>query len=121
MLVFAIITISLALVFYSIGVWGEKLSGRLSWFHLAFFWAGFIFDTTGTTLMTDIAGGFELNIHGLTGALALILMAIHAVWATIVLVRRSEKWIEKFHKFSLVVWGIWLVPYLLGVALNMKF
>jgi len=121
MLVFAIIFISLALVFYSIGVWGEKLTGHLSWFNLIFFWAGFICDTTGTTLMSDIAGGFKLNIHGVTGALALVLMAIHALWATVVLVRRSEKWIEKFHKFSLVVWGIWLVPYLLGVALNMKF
>jgi uncharacterized repeat protein (TIGR03987 family) len=93
----------------------------LSWFHLGFFWAGFVMDTTGTTLMSDIAGGFEFNIHGITGVLALVLMAVHAVWATVVLVRKSEKWIEKFHKFSLVVWGIWLVPYLIGMALNMKF
>ena len=67
-----------------------------------------------------------LQMTSLTGRVIstmfiLILMAIHAPWATVVLVRRSEKWIEKFHKFSLVVWGIRLVPYLLGVALNMKF
>lgn len=121
MLPFAIVTISLALIFYSIGVWGEKLAGRLSWFHLTFFWVGFVFDTTGTTLMGDIAGGFAPNIHGITGVLALILMAIHAVWATVVLVRRSEKWIQRFHSLSIVVWGIWLVPYGIGMALNMKF
>jgi uncharacterized repeat protein (TIGR03987 family) len=121
MLVPAIITISLALVFYSVGVWGEKLSGRLSWFHLGFFWAGFVMDTTGTTLMGEIAGGLQFNVHGITGVLALGLMAIHAAWATVVLVGRHGKWIEKFHRFSLVVWGIWLVPYLIGMALNMKF
>ena len=120
MLVTAIVTITLALVLYSIGVFGEKVAGRLSPLFLIFFWAGFIFDTTGTTLMSNMAGGFSLNIHGLTGALALILMVIHAVWATIVLVRKDTVWIEKFHKFSLVVWGLWLVPYLLGVALNAK-
>lgn len=121
MLPFAILTITLALVFYTVGVWGERLQGRLSWVHLGFFWAGFVMDTTGTSLMTDIAGGFTWNLHGLTGALALVLMAVHAVWATVVLVRRRDEEIRGFHRFSLVVWTIWLVPYALGMALNMKF
>ena len=121
MLTLAVLTISLALVFYSIGVWGEKFSGRLSWFHLGFFWAGFIFDTTGTTIMTDLAGGFQANTHGITGVLALVLMVIHAVWATVVLARNNHVWIEKFHRFSLVVWALWLVPYILGMALNIRF
>ena len=31
--------------------------------------------------------------------------------ATIVLIRKDEVWIRKFHRFSLVVWTIWLIPY----------
>lgn len=120
MLVLAIVTISLALVLYSVGVWGEKISGRLSPLFLGLFWAGFVFDTIGTTLMSDMAGGFTLNLHGLTGAIALVLMLIHAIWATIVLVRKDNAWIMNFHKFSLAVWVIWLVPYLLGAALNAR-
>ena len=38
-------------------------------------------------------------------------MLVHAVWATVVLARRDERLILTFHRFSLVVWAIWLVPY----------
>jgi uncharacterized repeat protein (TIGR03987 family) len=106
------IIITLALVFYSIGVWGERISGSLKIWHLVFFWLGFVCDTWGTGLMFEMAGGMTFDVHGLTGLLAIILMLVHAIWATIVLVRKDERWINKFHKFSVVVWLIWLVPYL---------
>lgn len=41
------ILITLALVFYTIGVWRERIAGRLKAWHLIFFWGGFVFDTTG--------------------------------------------------------------------------
>jgi uncharacterized repeat protein (TIGR03987 family) len=106
------IVITLALVFYSIGVWSERLSGELKLWHLVFFWLGFISDTWGTGMMLAMAGGLTFDLHGLTGLLAIILMLIHAVWATLVLLRKDERWIYSFHRFSLIVWAIWLVPYL---------
>jgi TIGR03987 family protein len=115
LLPFAIVFISLALVFYSIGVWGEKIAGRLQAWQLVFFWLGFACDTTGTTLMTKLAGSFELNLHGITGLLAIVLMIIHAVWATITLVRKNETALKNFHRFSLAVWFIWLIPYFIGM------
>lgn len=105
------IIINLALVFYSIGVWSERFSGRLKIWHLVFFWFGIICDTWGTGLMFEMAGGLTYNIHGLTGVLAIALMFIHAIWATVVLIRKDEKLIVNFHKFSVAVWVIWLVPY----------
>ena len=105
------IIITLALVFYSIGVWSERISGKLKPWHLAFFWLGFVCDTWGTGMMIEMAGGLTLDLHGLTGSLAIILMLIHAIWATFVIIRKDEKWIYSFHRFSVVVWGIWLVPY----------
>ena len=105
------IIISLALVFYSIGVWSERFAGRLKAWHLAFFWLGLVCDTWGTGLMFEMAGGLTYDLHGLTGLLAIILMFIHAAWATVVLLRKDEKLIVSFHKFSLVVWVIWLIPY----------
>jgi len=115
----AIIIITLALVFYSFGVWCERISGRLKTWHLIFFWLGFIFDTWGTGMMFEMAGGLTFDIHGLTGLLAIILMLIHAIWATVVLVRRDERWITRFHNFSVAVWIIWLVPYLSPVFFSM--
>jgi uncharacterized repeat protein (TIGR03987 family) len=44
---------------------------------------------------------------------------IHAIWATVVLVKKDEKAIKNFHKFSLVVWLIWLIPYLSPMIINM--
>jgi uncharacterized repeat protein (TIGR03987 family) len=105
------IIITSALVFYSIGVWSERFAGRLKPWHLAFFWLGLVFDTWGTGLMFERAGGMVFDVHGISGLLAIILMLLHAVWATIVLLRRDERWITSFHTFSVAVWIIWLIPY----------
>ena len=113
------ILISLALVFYTIGVWSERLSGRLKAWHLIFFWGGFAFDTIGTGIMLELAGGLTFDIHGVTGVIAILLMLVHAIWATVVLLRKEERAIVNFHKFSLVVWLIWLVPYFSGFFLSM--
>ena len=113
------ILITLALIFYTIGVWAERLAGRLKPWHLIFFWGGLVFDTAGTTIMLDMAGGLAFDIHGVTGVLAIVLMIIHAVWATIVLLRKNEQAILTFHRFSAVVWLIWLVPYFTGLFISM--
>ncbi len=106
-----VIVINLALIFYSIGVWSERLSGRLKAWHAVFFWLGIICDTWGTGLMFEMAGGLTFDLHGISGVLAIFLMFIHAVWATIVLAKRNERMIANFHKFSVAVWLIWLIPY----------
>jgi uncharacterized repeat protein (TIGR03987 family) len=108
----ATIVITLALVFYSVGVWAERIAGRLKVWHLVFFWFGLAFDTWGTRLMFDLAGGVTINVHGVTGMIAIGLMLVHAVWATVVVARKDERWITRFHRLSVVVWVIWLVPYL---------
>ena len=121
MLVYAIVSITLALIFYTIGVWSEKIQGQLKKWHLAIFWLGLIFDTIGTTLMGKIAGnGFEFNFHGITGLLAILLMAFHAVWAAVVIVKNNEEAKANFHKFSILVWIIWLIPYLSGAIFGVR-
>ena len=107
----AVIMINLALLFYSIGVWSERIQGRLKIWHMAFFWLGLVCDTWGTGMMFDYVGGLSYDVHGISGLLAIILMFIHAIWATIVLVKKDEKLIVNFHKFSIFVWLVWLIPY----------
>lgn len=111
--------ITMALVFYSIGVWSERISGRLKPWHLVFFWLGLLCDTWGTGIMFEIAGGMTFDVHGITGAIAIALMFVHAVWASVVLVRKDERLITSFHRFSVVVWFIWLVPYLSPMFFSM--
>ncbi len=116
----ALVLITLALVFYSIGVWSERWAGRLKPWHLIFFWSGLACDTTGTAVMMDMAGGIGLDVHSLTGVLAILLMIIHAIWATTVLARKDERAIVNFHRFSVLVWLIWLIPYGSGFFVSMR-
>jgi len=108
-----------ALAFYTIGVWAERISGRLKWWHFVFFVLGLICDTWGTGLMFEMAGGMAFDIHGISGLIAIVLMFIHAVWAFIVLIRKDENMIQNFHKFSLFVWLVWLIPYFSPMVFNM--
>jgi TIGR03987 family protein len=120
MLGFATIAISLALVSYTIAVWWERASKMLKGRHLLLFWIGLVFDTTGTTLMGKLAGSiFQLNFHGITGMLAILLMLFHAVWATAVHASRREEPKRSFHKLSVFVWAVWLIPYLSGMVYGM--
>lgn len=107
----AAIVINLALLFYSIGVWSERIQGRLKIWHTVFFWMGLVCDTWGTGMMFEYVGGMTFDVHGISGLLAIILMFVHAVWATVVLVKKDENMILNFHKFSVFVWLVWLIPY----------
>ena len=68
------------------------------------------------------SGGAQngMGLHGITGALAIVLMLFHALWATLVLVKKDKKKQESFHKFSIFVWLVWLVPYILGMVIGMS-
>ncbi len=118
-LIVAIIFIFAACIFYTVGVWAEKIQKRLKVWHVVVFWLGFICDTIGTGAMGKMVGSLiQFNFHGLTGLTAILLMLFHAIWATVVLAKKNEEQILKFHKFSFVVWIIWLIPMVTGMILG---
>ena len=122
MLVAAIVFITLALVFYTTAVFWEKRTGLLRGRHLLLFWLGLICDTTGTSLMGRLAGqAFRLNFHGITGGLAILLMLGHAAWATVVHAGRDQGPKRAFHRYSVFVWALWLVPYVSGMVFGAGF
>lgn len=45
-------------------------------------------------------------------------MLFHALWATFVTVRGSEQSRQGFHKLSICVWLIWLIPYCAGLLIG---
>ena len=116
------ILITLALIFYTIGVWAERRKKYLRSWHVAVFWTGFIFDVSGTYAMHLLAEGpFDIfEPHTFTGQIALWLMLFHAAWATLVVLKNKEEWKNKFHKFSVIVWIVWLIPYFGGMYLGMN-
>jgi heme/copper-type cytochrome/quinol oxidase subunit 2 len=70
------------------------------------------------TMIAHSGGTGAPAIHGVTGALAIVLMLFHAVWATVVFVRHDDGAARTFHRLSTVVWLVWLVPYLIGLFMG---
>ena len=114
--------ITLALIFYSLGVWSERIARYLKRWHVIAFWIGFTFDISGTYVMHLLSKGpFDITKpHTLTGQIALWLMLFHAIWATVVVIKQNELLRNKFHRFSILVWLIWLIPYFGGMYLGMS-
>ena len=117
-LIGAVTTILSAAIIYTIAVFAEQRSGTLKPWHLALFWTGLVFDTIGTTLMSRIAGGFQLNIHGVLGVSAIVLMLVHAGWATIAIALNQKVVLAKFHTFSSAVWGLWMTSLVSGFVIG---
>ena len=118
-LIYAVVFINLAFILYTVGVWSEKIQKNLKVWHVNIFWLGFICDTIGTSAMGEIAGApFQFNFHAITGISAIVLMLFHAIWATVVTVRKNENMKLNFHKLSIFVWVIWLIPMLSGMILG---
>lgn len=116
------IVMSLAFVFYTAGVWTERRARQLRREHVALFWLGIVCDSAATEMMfrmiVEQAAVRDWS-HTLTGGAALLLMAGHAVWATFTLARGSDTARRRFHRYSIIVWAIWLVPYLGGMLAGM--
>jgi len=113
----AIIVISMALIFYSVGVWSERFQGRLKGWHVVAFALGLICDFVGTAFMAELLRltGQDNRLHTVLGSVAIFLMAIHALWALWTWRRGTVKARHHFSRFSIIIWCIWLLPYFAGM------
>jgi uncharacterized repeat protein (TIGR03987 family) len=109
-----------ALAFYSAGVWQAFFAGHLKAHHVVFYWLGLLCDLTGTELMRRLAGGLRWNFHTATGVAALVLMLVHASWATRVLRGKQQPILRTFPRISVTVWAIWLIPFITGLILGSR-
>jgi len=110
-----------AFVFYTTGVFAERAVRDLRPWHLVLFWLGLACDSLGTEMMARLVGEGQSPtlLHALTGGAALALMLGHTLWATWVLTRGSAKMRSGFHRYSVAVWAVWLIPYFGGMIAGM--
>lgn len=120
LLITAIIVITLALVFYSIGVIGEARRKKLMWRDVTWFGFGLVADFIGTMAMRQISMSGENvlapwanTLMTISGTAAIILMLIHIVFASLVMAKFSN-YKERFHKWSIVIYVFWLISYVSG-------
>ena len=119
LVLYATILFTIALAFYSVGVWAEHFKRQLKPWHLGAFFCGIIADTLGTIFISKYVGGFIVNAHSIIGAFALGLMIFHFLWAAWVLWKGKIYAITNFHRFSIFVWAIWMIAYLSGAVLGL--
>ncbi|PHR92983.1 MAG: TIGR03987 family protein [Robiginitomaculum sp.] len=119
LLIFAVILFTIALVFYTWGVWAEYRIKRLQSVHAKLFFAGVCVDSSATVLTYIAVGGLTLTAHSIMGFISLFLMIIHFVWALWVLRGNDEQKLTRFHRLSLFVWSVWMLSYVSGFVLGM--
>jgi len=119
-LIVATILMTAALAAYSGGVWAERATRYLKPWHVGAFWLGLTFDGAGTYAMSLLSATIAPEpLHAWTGIAAFTVMAMHALWAAGVLRSGSERARTVFHRFSLAVWLLWLMPYVSGLVFGM--
>lgn len=63
----AIVSMTLALTFYSLGTWAERVQKMLKLWHIVCFCLGLAADSFGTAVMADVAGGKWIFCMALRG------------------------------------------------------
>jgi uncharacterized repeat protein (TIGR03987 family) len=46
-------------------------------------------------------------------------MLIHVIWAIVVHASKRQEPKINFHKYSFIVWALWLIPYISGMIFGM--
>jgi len=114
-----VVFITLALIFYTIAIWWEKFVGHIKVSMVVLFALGFLSDLIGTSSMFIISTNkFSLNLHTISGYVALIIMLLHLIWAALA-ITKSGNYEKYFTRFSVFAWIVWLLAFGTGAYLNM--
>lgn len=118
-LIRAVVVVSFALIFYSIGAITEQRKGYVSRLVLFFLTAGVILDITSTILMIINSGNIPITVHGIIGYTALLAMLIDAVliwrhWRK----NGSSPVPHKLHLYTRIAYGWWVIAYIAGAIIS---
>ena len=112
----AVIVVTFALVFYSIGVILEQRRSRITRAVLAFLAIGVTLDITSTVLM--ILGSSHITIHGFIGWSALAAMLTDAVLIWRHWTRQKDGVVSRgLNLYTRYAYSWWVVAYIAGAVI----
>lgn len=116
----AVSTVTLALIFYSIGTWKEQRTRRATAGVRGFLTAGLAFDVIATALMVAATGSFAPTLHGWLGYSALLLMArdVFVIWSHW-RAQGDAPLSNGQHLYARIAYVYWVIAYFAGAALVM--
>jgi uncharacterized repeat protein (TIGR03987 family) len=120
MIVIAVVLINLALILYTIPILSERKRKTILFWHVIMFCTGFVFDASGTFMMYKLGGSkIRFGVHDILGYISLLLMFCNAIGAILLLYKQNKKILEKYCKFGIFSWIVWVISYVVGMAVNM--
>jgi hypothetical protein len=109
-----------AVVLYSIGVWGAFRAKKFSQKNVMFVLGGVVFDVIGTGGMFVSAGyKFVNDLHtyvALVAFFAMLAVGIVGAWAV---QKKRDDLLTKLSKWALAPWALWAVVFVWGFYQNM--
>ena len=116
----SVISITTALIVYSIAVWSNWRAKILSVAQIVLLWIGLAADALATRMMGLSVEETTWDFHTISGYAGLGLMAILAIVGSWAKLTSREDILRSFHKYAVPVWVIWVVSYLTGVVIGIQ-
>jgi len=118
-LIRAVVVVTFALIFYSVGVITEQRKSAVSKWVALFVTAGVLLDIASTTLMIVGSTNIPITVHGVIGYTALLAMLVDAIliwrhW----LMRGSIKVPRGLHIYTRIAYSWWVIVYIAGAIIS---
>lgn len=114
------VALIIALVLYSVGVWGAFRAKAYSGKHLTMIWFGVAFDVIATLMMAISAGGslqWDTPANKLHTALALAaFLGMVGVASAVSPLKLNEKARTALTRVAIAPWALWAGVYIWGMA-----
>lgn len=116
MLIYAVTAVTVALLFYTTGIFSGPLRPQFGPFPLVLLFAGVAFDLLGTVLMSLLSPGFAVDFHTIIGLIALAMMIILALWSLLDFRREFGNQSSRRRGYALISWLAWVAVFFLGAV-----
>ena len=108
------ITVTAALLAYSIGIITEQIKKKINYFILIFLTLGVILDITATSFMIYGSSNSAFTLHGMLGYSALLAMVIDTglIWKSYL--KNGPDISRSLHRYSLAAYIWWVIAFVTG-------
>lgn len=116
----SVVSITLALVLYTIAAWRNWRLKILTTAQVVLIWSGLAADALATRMMGMSVKVTNWDFHTISGYTGLALMACLAVSGTWALRTQRSEWLANFHRVFAPIWVIWFASYATGVWIGVQ-
>ncbi len=121
LILFSVISITTALVLYTIAVWRNWRMQRLTTAQVVLLWLGLVADVAATRMMAlSVEGEIVWDFHTISGYTGLALMAVLASVGSWARWKNHAALLGSFHRLAVPIWLIWVASYISGVIIGMQ-